>query len=88
MIIFAAALCLAGIVALSRAAWTGRQTRLDAARMGGYVASLKAVAAEHRARIADLEMLLAERDQMLAAQDRLLDGQAAHLRSLDPRYVG
>ena len=56
--------------------------------MASYIASLKAVAAGQRARIAELECALGERDDLLAAQDRLLDGQAAHLRSLDPRYVG
>ena len=88
MIIFAALLCFAATAALGRAIWTARQTRMDETRMAGYVASLKAVAADHRARIAELELSLAERDRMLAAQERLLEGQAAHLRSLDPRYVG
>ena len=88
MIIFAALLCLAATAALGRAAWTARQTRLDEFRMAGYVASLKAVAADHRARIAELEISVADRDKMLAAQERLLEGQAAHLRSLDPHYVG
>jgi hypothetical protein len=88
MLIFAALLCLAGIAAFCGAAWTARQSRADEGRMAGYIASLKAVSAEHRARIAELEHTLANRDQTLAAQDRLLDGQAVHLRSLDPRYVG
>ena len=88
MIIFAALLCLAATATLGRAVWTARQTRLDETRMAGYVASLKAVAADHRARIAELELSVADRDKMLAAQERLLEGQATHLRSLDPHYVG
>ena len=88
MLIFTALLCLAGMAAFGGASWTARQTRLDKTRLSGYIASLKAVGSDHRARIAELELSLSSRDQMLAAQERLLEGQAAHLRSLSPGYVG
>ena len=88
MLIFTVIFCLAGIASLGRSVWVSRRTRRDETRMASYIASLKAVAAGQRARIAELERALGERDDLLAAQDRLLDGQAAHLRSLDPRYVG
>ncbi len=84
----AALLCLTGLAAFLAAAWKARDVRRDEGRMTGYIASLRAVAADHRARIAELEGELARRDQLLCAQDRLLEGQAAHLRTLDPRYVG
>ncbi len=88
MLIIAATLCLAGLTTLGAAVWKAREVRRDEGRMAGYIASLKAIAADHRARIAELELVLSVRDQTLAAQDRLLEGQAAHLRTVDPRYVG
>ena len=88
MIIVTALFCLAGLTALGFTSWKARDVRRDEGRMAGYIASLKAVAADHRARIAELELALSAKDQTIAAQDRLLEGQAAHLRLVDPRYVG
>ncbi len=88
MIIFAALLCLTGIAAFAATSWSARRVREDEVRMAGYTASLKAVAADHRSRIADLELSLASREQVISAQERLIEGQARHLRTLDPRYVG
>ncbi len=88
MLIAAVLLCLLSVTTLLGAAHKARETRRDEARLSGYIASLKAVAADHRARIAELELAVSHREQTIAAQDRLLEGQAAHLRLLDPRYVG
>ncbi len=88
MLVFAALLCLTGIAAFAATSAKARTVRGDEARMAGYIASLKAVAADQRARIADLELSLAGRDQVINAQERLIDGQATHLRTLDTRYVG
>ncbi len=88
MLIFAALLCLTAIAALGAAYAKAHSARRDEDRMSGYIASLKAVAADHRARIAELELALSASEHRLAGQERLLEGQAAHLRTLDPRYVG
>ena len=88
MIIIATLLCLTGLAALAATSWKARDVRRDEGRMAGYIASLKAVAADHRGRIAELELALSARDQTIAAQERLLEGQASHLRLCDPRYVG
>lgn len=88
MLVTAMLFCLAGLTAFAATSWKTRALRRDERRMASYIASLKAVAADHRFRIAELELALSARDQIVAAQDRLLEGQAAHLRSVDPRYVG
>ncbi len=88
MIIIATLLCLAGLVSFGAMSWKAQDVRRDEVRMAGYIASLKAVAVDHRTRIVELEQAVSDRDQTIAAQDRLLEGQAAHLRLLDPRYVG
>ena len=88
MLIFASVLCLAAMTGLCATVQKAKAVRREEARMSGYIASLKAVAADHRARISELEGSLSARDQMLQAQERLLEGQAAHLRTLDARYVG
>ncbi len=88
MIIVTALFCLGGLTALGATSLKARDVRRDEGRMAGYIASLKAVAADHRARIAELEQALSAKDQTIAAQDRLLEGQAAHLRMVDARYVG
>ena len=88
MIATAAVMLVMAVLTLA-AAWTqARQARRDEGRMAGYVASLKAVAERHRLRALELEQAVSQRDQLLAAQDRLLEGQACHLRGLDPAYAG
>ena len=88
MIIASLVLCIVGLSAFLGGVWKAREARRDEGRMASYVASLKAVASDHRARIAELELSLAHQDELMAAQDRLLEGQARHLRTLDPRYAG
>ena len=88
MFIAGALLSIIGLVAFCGAALKARETRRDESRMASYIASLKAVAADQRAHIAGLEAALLESGHQMAAQERLLIGQAAHMRTLDPRYVG
>ncbi|WP_174299534.1 hypothetical protein [Caulobacter sp. S45] len=88
MLLIAVLFCLVGVCAFCAASGKARSVRRDETRLSGYIASLKAVASDHRAYIAELERSLAGRDHLLAAQERLIEGQAAHLRTLDPHYVG
>ena len=84
----AAALFIASLLALAAAWRKSHEARRDEGRMAGYIASLRAVANGHRQRILDLETALASSEQLLRAQDRLLEGQAAHIRTLDVDYAG
>ena len=88
MVALSSLICLAGLLAFAGAFWKAGQVRRDESRMAGYIASLKATAAAHRTRALDLEQAIRHSEQLIAAQDRLLDGQACHLRGLDPQYAG
>ena len=88
MLTLSTLICLAGLLAFAGAFWKADQARRDEGRMAGYIASLKATATAHRTRAIDLEQVVRAHEQLLASQDRLLEGQASHLRSLDPHYAG
>ena len=88
MISLSSLICLAGLLAFAGAFWKAGRVRRDESRMAGYIASLKATAAAHRTRALDLEQAIRSSEQLIAAQDRLLEGQACHLRGLDPQYAG
>ena len=88
MLMLSTLICLAGLLAFAGAFWKADQARRDEGRMAGYIASLKATAAAQRNRALDLEQAVRAHEQMLASQDRLLNGQARHLRVLDPQYAG
>ena len=88
MLAASAALFLASTLVLAAAWIRARKATRDEGRMTGYVASLRAVADGHRRHVLELESALLTNQPLLEAQDRLLEGQAAHLRSLDVDYAG